>query len=105
MNLQLCLGVGEGAVVAPGTAAVLGQVSAQAGLVPGHMAPRPGVTLPRPPVTREGAVADQASDHGQSGLQTGEHLGPADLDSDLGLRSGVNRGQGVQVRPQAAQVT
>ena len=97
--------MGEGAVVASGAAAVLGQVSTQACLVSGHVTSSSRVTLPCPPVTREGAVADQASDHGQSCLQTGEHLGPADMDSGLSLWSGVNRGQGVQVRPQAAQVT
>ena len=49
--LQLSLGVGKGAVVAPGAAAMLGQVSTQAGLVSGHMASSSRVTLPRPPMT------------------------------------------------------
>jgi len=61
VKLELCLGVREGAVVPPGTGAVLGQIPTHAGLEPGE------VTIVRlPGLLRacEIAEADESVDDG-----------------------------------------
>ena len=109
VQLQLCLGVGEGAVVAAGTAAVLGQVAAQAGLVPGPLV-AVARTLPlpaAPPAPRQLGEAHQPRHHGPRRAQPRHHQLPA-VRSWCLLRARswgqLDAGEGVQLGPQSAQL-
>ena len=110
MQLQLGLGVGEGAVVAAGTAAVLGQVAAQAGLVPGPLvAPARPLPLPAaaPPTSRQLGEAHQPRHHGPRRAQPRHHQLPAVRSCWLlrGRSWGqLDAGEGVQLGAQSAQL-